>query len=63
MYYEDKKRDKKMYGGMARKKKMGGGRMKYAEGGSVSNYADIYEKENKCVGMSGYNTMKTKGEK
>ena len=24
---------------------MGGGRLKYAEGGSVSNYADIYEKE------------------
>tara|TARA_R100001480_G_scaffold77123_1_gene87160 strand:+ start:56 stop:217 length:162 start_codon:yes stop_codon:yes gene_type:complete len=53
MYYEDKKR----------KKKMGGGRLKYAEGGSVSNYADIYEKERKCIGMTGYNTMKIKGEK
>ena len=52
-----------MYGGMARKKKRGGGRLKYAEGGSVSNYADIYEKEKKCIEMVGYNTMKIKGEK
>tara|TARA_Y100001938_G_C8083860_1_gene430737 strand:+ start:2323 stop:2580 length:258 start_codon:yes stop_codon:yes gene_type:complete len=68
MYYEDKKRKKKMGGGMMydmkpRNNKMGGGRMNYADGGSVSRYADIYEKEKKCVEMVGYNTMKISGEK
>ncbi len=52
-----------MYDMKPRNNKMGGGRMNYADGGSVSRYADIYEKEKKCVEMVGYNTMKISGEK
>jgi hypothetical protein len=60
MYHGDKKRDKKMYGGMSKKKKMmGGGRIKYKHGG----YASIQDMEKKCSSMAGMNTMKIKGEK
>jgi hypothetical protein len=60
MHYGDKKRDKKMYGGMSKKKKMmGGGRIKYKHGG----YASIQDMEKKCSSMAGMNTMKIEGEK
>ena len=60
MYHGDKKRDKKMYGGMSKKKKMmGGGRIKYKHGG----YASIEDMEKKCSSMAGMNTMKIEGEK
>jgi len=60
MYHGDKKRDKKMYGGMSKKKKMmGGGRIKYKHGG----YASIQDMEKKCSSMAGMNTMKMEGEK
>ncbi len=60
MYHGDKKRDKKMYGGMSKKKKMmGGGRIKYKHGG----YASIQDMEKKCSSMAGMNTMKIEGEK
>jgi len=60
MHYGDKKRDKKMYGGMSKKKKMmDGGRIKYKHGG----YASIQDMEKKCSSMAGMNTMKIEGEK
>lgn len=60
MYHGDKKRDKKMYGGMSKKKKMmGGGRVQYKKGG----YASIQDMEKKCGSMTGMNTMKIEGEK
>lgn len=63
MYYGDKKRDKKMYGGMSQKKKMmSGGRAQYAHGGKAG-YSSIGDMEKACNSRVGMNTMKMEGEK
>ena len=41
----------------------GGQRMGYANGGNVTHYKTIQEKERKCNSKVGMNTMKIKGEK
>ena len=51
---------------MKKKREMysyGGKRMGYANGGNVTNYSSIQEKERKCSVRAGMNTMKIKGEK
>ena len=42
---------------------MGGGRMRYDDGGQVTYYSSISEKEKKCMDMVGYNTMKSSTDK